>query len=185
MDPNTLYFDPDPEFLPNLDPDPGPLSVESLNGECKSSILYLLLLIYPIFTRVDPDPQWSWIRIQFGSGSGSTILASILVPVNKLFSYWCLYYMSAGARSTNDLDRLGEAVVPAYRPAPDYETAVLSKFQGNRITQAGQPYQSTHYFIIKEAAFRIFLWAPVFLLQASTVHRFCSTFFRDTVPSKL
>ena len=59
MDPNTLYFDPDPEFLPNLDPDPGLLSVESLNGECKSSILYLLLLIYPIFTRVDPDPQWS------------------------------------------------------------------------------------------------------------------------------
>ncbi len=46
--------------------------------------------------------------------------------------------MISGARSTNDLDRLGESV-PAYRPAPDYETAVLSKFQGsNRITQGGR-----------------------------------------------
>ena len=77
MDPNTLNFDTDPEFWPNLDPDPGPdnpglcdkffyrkhwiekqfskiniffknykemdlhenfKSLESLNGECMSSI---------------------------------------------------------------------------------------------------------------------------------------------------
>jgi hypothetical protein len=54
--------------------------------------------------------------------------------------------MISGARSTNDLDRLGESV-PAYRPAPDYETAVLSKFQGsNRITQGGRTFLLHNYF---------------------------------------
>merc|ERR1719192_447518 len=44
-----------------------------------------------------------------------------------------------GARSSSDLDQLGvvmspsghnSTIVPAYRPAPDYETAVMSKYGG-------------------------------------------------------
>jgi hypothetical protein len=58
-----------------------------------------------------------------------------------------LKIFDSGARSTNDLDRLGQTV-PAYRPAPDYETAVLSKFQGNRITQVRQKFQKALVVLI-------------------------------------
>ena len=36
----------------------------SLNGEYLSSTVYLLPIIYPILSFVDPDPQSSWIWIQ-------------------------------------------------------------------------------------------------------------------------
>ena len=66
LDPNTdEILNPDPEFWPNLDPDPelcykfldeNCSKVESLNGKLLSSILHLLPLIFPIF-------NCAWIRI--------------------------------------------------------------------------------------------------------------------------
>ena len=55
----------------------------------------------------------------------------------------------SGARSTNDLDQVGGVgtivsppppppTVPTYRPAPDYETAVLSKYGGGVPPQLAQ-----------------------------------------------
>ena len=52
-----------------------------MNREFFSLILHLLPLMYLIYTCVDPDriqntdsdPQSSWIRIQFGSGSTTTL----------------------------------------------------------------------------------------------------------------
>ena len=89
VDPDTLNFDPGPEFWPNLDPDSDPngyvinfeknnknnlfltkkrtKSDESLNGEFISEILHLLPLFHLIFTCLDPDPYWEY-------GSGSTKL---------------------------------------------------------------------------------------------------------------
>ena len=59
----------------------------------------------------------------------------------------------SGARSTNDLDQFAGALltttmgvqppapsVPSYRPAPDYETAVLTKYGG------GVPHQLAHFY---------------------------------------
>ena len=44
-------------------------AVGSLNDEFFSLTSQLFTLIYPIFTCVDMDPQSSWIRIHYGSGS--------------------------------------------------------------------------------------------------------------------
>ena len=43
---------------------PEELFSQSLNGEFFLNILQLLLLFYPTFTGVDPDPYW-----EYGSGS--------------------------------------------------------------------------------------------------------------------
>ena len=61
----------------------------------------------------------------------------------------------SGARSTNDLDQVGGVgaiispppqppppTVPTYRPAPDYQTAVLSKYGGGVPPQLAQLYSS-------------------------------------------
>ena len=72
MDPNPLYFDPDPEICPNLDPNPSlfkhlPVPVydqfyknvtnillqkESSELRCLSVSLYLVLLIFWIRIRI-------------------------------------------------------------------------------------------------------------------------------------
>ena len=61
----------------------------------------------------------------------------------------------SGARSTNDLDQLASGhnsvvmspsghntMVPIYRPAPDYETAVMSKYGGGSVSAMSQLYSS-------------------------------------------
>ena len=72
----------------------GQLSLH-MNGEFLSSILHLLPLICHIFTGVDPDPYSEygstslWIRIQFGSASGSTRLVTTLqVDLSKAIPEW-------------------------------------------------------------------------------------------------
>ena len=70
MDPNPLYFDPDPEICPNLDPNPSLfkhfpvydqfyknvtnilLQKESSELRCLSVSLYLVLLIFWIRIRI-------------------------------------------------------------------------------------------------------------------------------------
>ena len=51
---------------------------------CLTSCTFCLyLILYLHFTCVNPNPQSSWIRIQYGSGSRSTTLADNVLAVNS------------------------------------------------------------------------------------------------------
>ena len=91
--PRTMYLDPDPEFWPNLDPDPKVSMLYILNF--KVFVWWIVVFIklsfflfLPVWNRIrirntdpdpqscwmygsnkDPDPKSSWIRIQLWSGS--------------------------------------------------------------------------------------------------------------------
>ena len=72
-------------------------SVESLNGELMSSIIHVLPLIFlylPVWIRIrirntDPDPQGSWMRIKFGSGSTTMLtIPGFLEQVQYISIFW-------------------------------------------------------------------------------------------------
>ncbi|XP_023341720.1 tyrosine-protein phosphatase non-receptor type 21 [Eurytemora carolleeae] len=85
------------------------------------------------------------------SSSSLNINQSLFTPgYLSAYKEHLFYDYLTRARSTNDLDRLEGSVdrrtgtiVPMYRPAPDYETAVMSKYKGNnRMSQMAQMYSS-------------------------------------------
>ena len=71
--------------------------VRSLNCEFLSSTLPFLALIYryPIFTCVDPDPQCSWLRIQFGSRSTTSVCSEKVKYIDLRFWAWTAAWSSS------------------------------------------------------------------------------------------
>jgi len=80
--------------------------------------------------RVSSRREPAGVAVGGGSRLGKSSLGSQFLQSVSSLSGGTLPPLT-GARSTNDLDQVGGVgVVPTYRPAPDYQTAVMSKYGG-------------------------------------------------------
>ena len=94
-------LDPDPEFLPNLDPDPDPegyllpvpikiiIALEEIFVSWVSESLNSEFFIWIRIRNTDPNPQRSWIRIQLGSGSTTLQFKSREISLNNNLFFVC------------------------------------------------------------------------------------------------